>query len=282
MSSSKVIKLKFLILGSEAVGKTSLKNTIFDNCIFDDDSFINKSYQELTNHNTDIIAIDASPTKTSEKSDLINKRKNDFNFDEKINKDILNESNSTFISDSKDDVNNMSVTKKLKILNNDYLITIIDSECMNSFSILNERNFAEIDGYILMFAINDEISFENINTINEELTNKIGYYMFPRVIIGNKCDLEYSFDEKKIDILKSKLLCPYIECSCEDNKNIDKILYKLVKEINKEEAELHPYDIKNHKFINNNSICSKPIFYKTLLNYLFCFNIVRKFNSSVY
>jgi hypothetical protein len=52
--------------------------------------------------------------------------------------------------------------------------------------------------------------------------------------------------KERIKRLSNTLKCPYIECSAlQSGPEIEKIFYKLLKEIEKENSDLYPYDIKN-------------------------------------
>jgi hypothetical protein len=52
--------------------------------------------------------------------------------------------------------------------------------------------------------------------------------------------------EERIKKLAKTLKCPYIECSAlQGGAEIEKIFYKLLKEVDKETNDEYPYDIKN-------------------------------------
>ena len=84
--------------------------------------------------------------------------------------------------------------------------------------------------------------------MNKVLLEGIGTKYIPRILVGNKKDLDAhrEVSEERIKKLAKMLKCPYIECSAlEGGAEIEKIFYKLLKEVDKEINDEYPYDIKN-------------------------------------
>jgi Fe2+ transport system protein B len=105
-----------------------------------------------------------------------------------------------------------------------------------------------VHGYILTFSIEDKHSFEVIQHVNKILLESIGSKYIPRILVGNKKDFEThrEVSEDRIKKLAKNLKCPYIECSAlQGGSEIEKIFYKLLKEVDKEVNDQYPYDIKN-------------------------------------
>lgn len=103
-------------------------------------------------------------------------------------------------------------------------------------------------GYILTFSIDDNHSFEVIQHVNRILLESIGTKYIPRILVGNKKDLEAhrEVSEERIKKLAKSLKCPYIECSAlQSGPEVEKVFYKLLKEVDKEANDDYPYDIKN-------------------------------------
>jgi GTPase SAR1 family protein len=100
----------------------------------------------------------------------------------------------------------------------------------------------------LTFSINDNHSFEVIQHVNRILIEAIGTKYIPRVLVGNKKDLDAQREvsTERIKKLAESLKCPYLECSAlQSGPEIEKIFYKVLKESDKESNDLYPYDIKN-------------------------------------
>ena len=100
----------------------------------------------------------------------------------------------------------------------------------------------------MAFSIDDNHSFEVIQHVNKILLEGIGTKYIPRILVGNKKDQDShrEVSEERIKKLAKTLKCPYIECSAmQGGAEIEKIFYKLLKEVDKEVNDEYPYDIKN-------------------------------------
>lgn len=105
-------------------------------------------------------------------------------------------------------------------------------------------------GFVLTFSIDDIHSFEVIQHVNKILLEGIGTKYIPRILVGNKSDLESEREvtQENIKKLVKEMKCPYIECSALNaGPEIDKIFADLLKEVDKEMNDEYPYDIKNTK-----------------------------------
>jgi GTPase SAR1 family protein len=126
---------------------------------------------------------------------------------------------------------------------------MIDTAGQSEFTpALPNRYCIGVHGYILTFAIDDNQSFEIIQHVNRILLEGIGTKYIPRILVGNKKDLNSTREvsEERIKKLAKTLKCPYIECSAlQGGAEIEKIFYKLLKEVDKEVNDEYPYDIKN-------------------------------------
>jgi len=90
---------------------------------------------------------------------------------------------------------------------------------------VTEYYFVQAVGAMVVFNVNDESSFNNIDfwiSKVKELSGNI-----PFVIIGNKSDLNKSVDQKKIEEKVSYYGVKYYETSAKLNVNIDKAFHGL-------------------------------------------------------
>jgi small GTP-binding protein len=133
--------------------------------------------------------------------------------------------------------------------NEELRLIILDTAGQSEYTpALPNRYCIGVHGYILAFSIDDNHSFEVIQHVNRVLLESIGTKYIPRILVGNKKDLESSREVSldRIKKLAKALKCPYIECSAtEGGAEIEKIFYKLLKEVDKESNDEYPYDIKN-------------------------------------
>jgi len=76
-------------------------------------------------------------------------------------------------------------------------------------------------GFILVFAINEENSFENIKFYIEKIKKNKSSDKYPIILVGNKCDLE---NERKVtkqnaENYAKSISASYYECSALKNEN---------------------------------------------------------------
>ena len=79
-----------------------------------------------------------------------------------------------------------------------------------------------MDGYVLLYAINSRSSFDKLEFVHEKLLNLIGADNIPRVLVGNKSDLDSS---REVGHEEGKALAehwgvPFLECSAKIGYNI--------------------------------------------------------------
>ena len=86
---------------------------------------------------------------------------------------------------------------------------------------------------ILVYSIDNHLSFQQIESIYQELIRKRDKQRLPCIICGNKSDLE---DKRVITVaegenLAAKLHCKFIETSALSNSNIDELFTILYKDL---------------------------------------------------
>ena len=69
-----------------------------------------------------------------------------------------------------------------------FLLHIVDTAGEDEFSIF--QNHVGIDGYVLVYNIVNKKSFDTIRVLNEKILNESANENVPRVIVGNKIDLD--------------------------------------------------------------------------------------------
>jgi GTPase SAR1 family protein len=70
-------------------------------------------------------------------------------------------------------------------------LILLDTVGQNEYTpFLQSKYCIGVHAYILIFAINDENSFEAIQHINKLVLESVGCKYVPRIIIGNKSDLD--------------------------------------------------------------------------------------------
>lgn len=143
-----------------------------------------------------------------------------------------------------------NLTKKIITLKKDlYEIEIVDIAGQSEFTLFTYNTYAMgINGYFLVYSIDDKSSFILIKKLNEKLDSLVGKNV-PKILIGTKNDenekREVSFEEG-INFAK-QLNCPFYECSSKSGENINKSFQKLLVEIIKKEVNFD--EKKNNTFI---------------------------------
>lgn len=162
-------------------------------------------------------------------------------------------------------------TKKFIPFRNEYVeLEINDLDGQTEYTIFSQNKFSfGINGYLVIYSVNNRDSFELIKTIIEKLNTIVGR-KFPKIIIGNKSDYteqrEVSFNEGKE--YASSINAPFIETSAKNNDNIEKAFHTLLIEINKIENN---FDVNKlccssiFKCVVKNDKCMTVLFYFLLV-----------------
>jgi small GTP-binding protein len=115
-------------------------------------------------------------------------------------------------------------------------LDILDTAGQDDFAPMWTSDMREGKGFIIVYAIDDRASFEEVEVFHRDLTRTKGTSNVPVVICGNKCDLE----EKRVvskaegEELTSKLSAIFFETSALANINVENAFTALVKETRKQ------------------------------------------------
>ncbi len=137
----------------------------------------------------------------------------------------FDENNSSTIGISfsfKDLIINESQKIKLKIL---------DTCGQEKYRSLSKTYFKNANGVFFVFGLNDKESFDNIKEWMEFFNENNTIENTPKVLVGNKCDLEIDKELDKALIMKfsEENKIKYIESSAKNNKNINELFEELGK-----------------------------------------------------
>ena len=153
-------------------------------------------------------------------------------------------------------------TKIIKYKNLIYNINISDTAGQERFRSLPLRYFKNAEGILLLFDVNSEKSFKNIEQWVDDMKNNDKNLKQKVYIIGNKIDIkERKVSYKEGEEMAKNLGFKYFEMSCKINMNVFEVLSRLIEECIK---DLNPDNINNNngkklsqKYIagNKNSCC---------------------------
>lgn len=90
-------------------------------------------------------------------------------------------------------------------------------------------------GYLLVFDITDNLSFEFLKLLHERLVNPLGLDTVPCILVGMKLDREEdrTVDKTQVEQVAAEWMCPYIECSAKDGIHVDTVFHSLIREMEK-------------------------------------------------
>ncbi|CRK93009.1 CLUMA_CG006512, isoform A [Clunio marinus] len=138
--------------------------------------------------------------------------------------------------DSYDPTIENTFTKVTRINNSDYEVKLVDTAGQDEYSIFPAQYSMDFHGYVLVYSITSQKSFEVIKIIYEKLIDVMGKVYVPIVLVGNKTDLHQeravTFDEGKK--LAESWKATFLETSAKQNESVDDIFLQLLQHIEKD------------------------------------------------
>jgi small GTP-binding protein len=129
-----------------------------------------------------------------------------------------------------------SYKRVLAVDNENIQLDILDTAGQDDFAPMRTSYMRQGKGFIIVYAINDRASFEEVEVFHRDLTRTKGTSNIPIVICGNKCDLEEKRVVSKVEAedLALRLSAIFFETSALANINIENAFRALVKETRKQ------------------------------------------------
>ncbi|CAK9300937.1 unnamed protein product [Gordionus sp. m RMFG-2023] len=88
------------------------------------------------------------------------------------------------------------------------------------------------EGFLLVFAVNNAKSFEDINSYREQIKRVKDAQNVPMVLVGNKCDLgTRALDLNLARDYASARSMPFVESSAKTRVGVDEAFFTLVRQI---------------------------------------------------
>jgi len=111
------------------------------------------------------------------------------------------------------------------------LVDLLDTAGQEEYSAMRDLYYKTGQGFILAYAINSRVSFEEINQMYQQLLRIKDKDYVPMVLVGNKCDLDY---DRQISIsegqdLADKFKIPFMETSAKTRINIEEAVHTLLR-----------------------------------------------------
>ncbi|TVY58662.1 GTP-binding protein rhb1 [Lachnellula cervina] len=127
-------------------------------------------------------------------------------------------------------------SKVIKYKGQEFSTEIIDTAGQDEYSILNSKHFIGIHGYILVYSVASEQSFEMIQVIRDKILGHLGSEWVPMVIVGNKSDLRPEQRQVTPEAGKKQaeeFTCAWTEASARYNENVTKAFELMIGQIEK-------------------------------------------------
>jgi len=134
-------------------------------------------------------------------------------------------------------------SKVIKYKGQEFSTEIIDTAGQDEYSILNSKHFIGIHGYMLVYSVASEQSFEMIQVIRDKILNHLGSEWVPMVIVGNKSDLRPEQRQVTAEAGKKQaeeFNCAWTEASARYNENVTKAFELMVGQIEKSQNPNEP------------------------------------------
>ena len=127
-----------------------------------------------------------------------------------------------------------SYRKQVVIDKETCLLDILDTAGQEEYSAMRDQYMRTGEGFLLVFAVNNPKSFEDIARYREQIKRVKDADEVPLVLVGNKCDLP----TRTVDCEQAKELAkayniPFVESSAKTRMGVDDAFYTLVREIRK-------------------------------------------------
>ncbi|OCT73068.1 hypothetical protein XELAEV_18036047mg [Xenopus laevis] len=143
-----------------------------------------------------------------------------------------------------------SYTKICSIDGKQTRLDILDTAGQEEFGAMREQYMRTGEGFLLIFAINDRGSFNEMSKFHTQILRVKDRDEFPMILVGNKADLDLQRQVTKEEALSfaRENHIPYMEASAKIRLNVDESFHELVRAIRKfQELECPPTPAVNPK-----------------------------------
>ncbi|XKL68064.1 hypothetical protein PGB90_003555 [Kerria lacca] len=128
-----------------------------------------------------------------------------------------------------------SYRKQVVIDGETCLLDILDTAGQEEYSAMRDQYMRTGEGFLLVFAVNNAKSFEDIRTYREQIKRVKDAEEVPMVLVGNKCDLPHrTVNMTEAKELAKQFRIPCIETSAKTRMGVDNAFHALVREIRKD------------------------------------------------
>uniref|UniRef100_A0A1I7WRK5 Small monomeric GTPase n=1 Tax=Heterorhabditis bacteriophora TaxID=37862 RepID=A0A1I7WRK5_HETBA len=122
-----------------------------------------------------------------------------------------------------------------KVCTNYPVHTVLDTAGQEEFSTMREQYLRTGNGFLIVFAVTDRNSFEEVRKLHTMICRVKDRDDFPIILVGNKADLEnerHVSQQEATDLARS-LGVDYVECSAKFRTNVDQAFHDVVRLVRK-------------------------------------------------
>ena len=114
-----------------------------------------------------------------------------------------------------------------------YEITITDTPGQDEQDMFQVSYTLDVDGYILIYSVDDKDSFQQSKRIFDKLMDIVGPNAIPTILVANKIDLT---EERVVSREEGKEMAqlmniPYIETTAKDDQKVEDVFMELLEKI---------------------------------------------------
>ncbi|XP_060758319.1 ras-related protein R-Ras [Neoarius graeffei] len=163
---------------------------------------------------------------------------------------------SYFVSDYDPTIED-SYTKICTVDGKETRLDILDTAGQEEFGAMREQYMRSGEGFLLVFALNDIGSYNEIQKFHTQILRVKDRDDFPMVLVGNKSDLEHQrvvSKEEAMSFAKENRI-HYMESSAKNRYNVDEAFLEVVRAIRKFQETESPPQLVNHARKPNSGRC---------------------------
>lgn len=146
-----------------------------------------------------------------------------------------------------------SYTKQCLVDGNICKLDVLDTAGQEEFSAMREQYMRTGDGFVLVFAVTDRSSYDEVIRLHKQILRVKDRDEFPMILLANKVDLQQQrlVSQLEGENLAKRFNVPYAEVSAKFRLNVDQAFFELVRQIRTfhavERPPFSPYDEKHKK-----------------------------------
>uniref|UniRef100_UPI00358FFE46 GTP-binding protein Rheb-like isoform X1 n=1 Tax=Myxine glutinosa TaxID=7769 RepID=UPI00358FFE46 len=142
--------------------------------------------------------------------------------------------------DSYDPTIENTFTKTLNVNGQEFHLKLVDTAGQDEYSMFPQSYSMDIHGYILVYSVTSNKSFEVVQVIHEKLLDMVGKVQVPLVLVGNKKDLpmERVISHEKGKCLANSWNAVFMESTAKENQTVVEMFKRMILEIDRADGSM--------------------------------------------